>query len=755
MVKRQRVPVQVNQFVGGLNTEANPLSFPVASSIDEVNMDFGRDGSRIRRNGFDLEVGYIAATAPIDLQEASTLGRNQFRWENPGGYNNAEFMVVQIGNYVAVHDLNILPVSTTPTFSQTFATDTFSNTYGFASVDGILVIATGESEVHTLTYDGTDISSATSPLLIRDLFGVQSILSGVDLNAPENVQLRPVTLPKKHLYNLRNQTFALPRVDSENNLDLVDPVKEFSDAVIADIGSALYPSNADNAVKFTFADAERSSDREVERFHGQTMYKSPPSNAKAPTGYFVINALSRGASRATAATSLENTYPALEELVSGLSEDRTPGGAKVLAQYAGRVWYGGFSSEVVDGDSLSPHMSAYILFSQVVQQSSSINLCYQASDPTSIEDPDLVDTDGGFIKIDGAYNIKALIPVDSSLFVLAENGIWRVVGTDENTFTATGYSVYKISDRGCLSTTSAVTNGSSLVYWAEDGIYSVGKDDLGSWAGNNLTQDTIQTHYDSIDSGYKELAVGYYDANNTTIRWLWGPPDGSEDTCHELIFNLRYPAFTKNEVVLPAGVGGISSVVGGQSPNSALTLDVTDSLGAVVTASGESVTTKPQTIRRGVTTAYYTIILSYGNNPTYTFGRYNREDTPYDWSRLGSPTDSPAKLVTGSVSGGDARLRKDVPYLTIYFHQGGDDDLDSQCILTTQWNWSPDYTGGKWSSPRQVYRKQRDSNSGGILATRNKIRGSGRAVAFRMESVEGFGMRIYGWEFNIEATTSE
>ena len=749
---RQRSPVRVNQFVGGLNTEANPLDFPPTASIDEQNMLINRDGSRSRRNGFDAEDDYQINTVPIAVQDDLIIARNQFLWSNTGGASNKELMVLQVGNHIAIHDLNNLPLSSTPVFTKTFSVDTYSNNYGFAVVDGLLVIATGEKEIYVLTYNNGVVTSEKKNLLTRDLFGVTADDGGSRvLTDPLNTQYRPTTLTPEHLYNLRNQTFALPRVTENDSTTLIDPIQKFNEATGTD---NTYPSNADNATAFIFANPNQESNREVERFQATTMIKSLPASTKSPIGYFIIDALERGDSREAREAALRADNPQLTLSVSGLNQDKTPGGASTIAQYSGRVWYAGFSGEVIDGDDQSPRMSSYVLFSQVVQNPSDINLCYQAADPTSVEDASLVESDGGFIKLDGAYNIKALIPVDSSLFVLAENGVWRIVGVDENTFTATTYSVSKLTEEGCVSAASAVVNNKTLAYWGEDSIYGVAQDNVGSWQVNNLTQTTIQTFYDSISAIDKASAVGYYDPEGLSLRWVYGADVESLTQSNELLLDLRYKAFTKNLINLPTGNKGLFAVSGGSIPAGQQFINVTDDLGAIVTSGGENVYVGATTIQRGQADAYYSVITEFGPAIKYTFGRYNREDTSNDWSRFGTPTDSPAFLLSGSITGGDGRLKKDVPYLTAYFNQP-EDGGEASCIFSSRWDWTPTVLSGKWTSPRQIFRKQRASNDGGILTTRNKVRGFGRSVAFSFESEPGLPMKLYGWEFNVEATKEE
>jgi hypothetical protein len=731
-----------------LNTEANPLNYPPTSSADEQNLEIERDGGRSRRPGFDVEQFYQENTAPITIQTGVEIGRNQFHWKNVGGDPDVEFVVVQLGNYVAIHNLGEIPVSATPVFTKTFATSVYGNTFGFSDVDGSLVIATGLKQVTVLTYDGTTITSQDRTLYTRDLFGVASTISGDNLTDALGLQIRPTTKSDEHIYNLRNQTWGPPRVEDGNTTTQKDCITEF------EATASAYPSNADYVTPFLFADVNKTSDENVKRFFHTTAVSTPPRSARAPLGYFIIDALERGVSRLSEVQKLNTTYSVLGHDITSLPADTTPGGPSVVGQYAGRVWYGGFSGEVVDGDAKSPRMSSYLLFSRLVRDPSEINLCYQAADPTDAEDPDLVSTDGGFIKIDGAYNIQALVAIETSLFVMAENGVWQITGDDSNTFTATAYSVSKISSNGCVSGNSVVLSNNRLAYWGENAIYGVERDQFGSWVVINTTEDTIQTLYDSIPLTDKENSIGYYDEDNNTIRWVYGGSIGSRETTTELLLDLRFSAYTKNLINLPGDVQGILSVSGGESNLDDTDLSVTVG-GVAVTVGGETVFVPQVVLSQDVTQSYYTVLLEFDNAVKYTFGRYRRADTPYDWTALGLPTDSPAFLQTGPVTLGDARLRKDVPYLTSYLRHAPTDEVVPSCFLKTKWDWTIDIETEKWSTPRQVYRPMRPEQAGGITSSRSRVRGGGRSVAFRFESEEGKPFRIYGWELNVQSGTEE
>lgn len=745
---RQILPVQVNQFVGGLNTESNPLNNPENTSADESNMEINRDGSRFRRSGFDVETDYVNVNTSVGVDTSQPVGRSQFLWDNPGGDNNKQLIVVQIGNYLGIHDMDADIISDSLIYSETFPIGTYTATFSYAVVDGILVVATGNKNINLFLYDEGTVTRETDILRIRDLFGVNGQGNGLQLTDIDNLQVRPADLTFRHLYNLRNQTWALPRgqwlVDTT---DLADPVEDFYTQ------AGVYPANADQVNLHLQANPSRS-DPYIERFAAPNAEAEKPGTVRAPQGYFIIDALERGASRQEREEALREQNPQLVHEVQNLREDRTPGGPSVVTQYAGRVWYAGFSSNVVDGDDQSPLLGSYVMFSQVVKSRSQIGRCYQKADPTSPIDADLVDDDGGFLKIDGAYNIRAMIPFQSSLFVFAQNGVWRISGLDGDSFRATSPSVFRISEYGCVARGSVVEEGGRIFYWSDSGIFAIGQNEVGSWVSQDITQDTIKTFYEEIPVYDRQTAIGYYETNTNSIRWVYGTQAHFETDTKELIFNLKYGAFTKNLILSGGLVKGVLSISGGQKL-STVNSPIVTVLGEDVTVDEALVTASSGERQRDAVSSFYCILLDTPANLRYTFGGY-QSGTILDWNTFGG-VDSPAYLLTNAQTGGDPRLLKDTPYVTTFFDREDETygDVDSSCLISTRWGWTSAIDAGKWSTPRQAYRVTRNVNGQEIISTRNRIRGWGKSFAIYFQSEEGKAMNLYGWSHNLQATEKE
>lgn len=64
-----------NTFVGGLVTEAGPLTFPENASADELNMEISRKGNRRRRLGIDYEPDYTQSSFSFD---EAAIGQSQY-----------------------------------------------------------------------------------------------------------------------------------------------------------------------------------------------------------------------------------------------------------------------------------------------------------------------------------------------------------------------------------------------------------------------------------------------------------------------------------------------------------------------------------------------------------------------------------------------------------------------------------------------------------------------------------------------------
>lgn len=757
---RQSQAVEVNSFVKGLITEASPLTFPDNASLDEDNFVLLRDGSRRRRLGMD----YLEGEAEVNVvksAESGELAISSYSWGNAGGIPEKTLLVIQTGIVVKVFDPDITPLSSGQLFTLTVNSSSEEKVFSYANIDGSLVVATGQKEVQVLSWDGSSVSRSEVSIKTRDLWGVEDVFDGADLFQGQGLTVRPSTLSFAHRYNLRNQTWAQPREPGRSDEDQVDPLDYFTKAGWG------YPSNSDNIHYALYADAQDSENRTGDQFFREDLINNPPGSFPSPKGYFVIDAMDRGASRLQESGKLYQNYPELLFPIPNLPTDRTPGGPSCVQEYAGRVWYGGFSGKVEGGDSRSPRLSSYVFYSKLVRHRSDIGDCYQEGDPTSSESPDLLDTDGGFIKIDGAYNIQALVNVGAGLMVIAENGVWMVKGGSDYGFSANNNMRMKISEHGVQSPGSVVVVDNTVMFWADSAIYHIAPNDFGDYESRNLTQTTIQTLYDDITPIEKFYAQGAYDSYDRKVRWVYKNQPNDEDHVRELVLDVTLGAFYTNTVrsVGTSSLPKIACAVEVPPFRTVESLETVAYNGTPVTQGGDEVV--QEVSRRGSDVRELIYVTLTSLTPIkYTFSAY-RDTSFRDWvSENGAGLDAEAYLVTGYLSGGDFLRNKQVPYISFFFNRtetGFEDDgtgnlfplNQSSCLVQSQWSWANSANSNKWGRSFQAYRYRRlyipanvsDEFDNGfeVVETKSKLRGRGKVLSLLIKTEPDRDCQLLGW----------
>ncbi|UCW44458.1 hypothetical protein [Pseudomonas phage PPAT] len=758
---------EFNTFVGGLITEASPLTFPQNASIDEVNFILNRDGSRNRRNGMDFENGATKVVCNTLVPADGTIAVTSHNWENAGGEVGRWISLVQVGTELKFFQTTGETLSEGNFYNYQFVNMSPSHKLSYAVVDGLLVVANGSRDIYVFEYNSGSVSVTTKRLLVRDLFGVQDIVNGVDLRQGNDIATRPTVQTNAHIYNLRNQTFGVPRATWHSN-EPSDPIATFRSAA-----SGKFPSNSDsvNLALSKRADVEPST---TDRFRAEDIVLNPIGTYETARGFFIIDAMARGKSRLEETVKLKQRYPSLSFGVSSLPQDETPGGASVVCEYAGRVWYAGFSGQIIDGDDQSPRLVSYILFSQLVDSPADIVNCYQDGDPTSTEEPELVDTDGGFIRIEGAYDIINLVNVGSAVMVVAANGIWMIQGGSDYGFTATNYLVTKISEHGCSSPNSVVVVDNSFMYWGDDGIYHLTRNQYGDYVANNLTEKTIQKYYEKIPSDAILNATGFYDSYDKKVKWLYNTVlDGRTEPVTELVFDLALGAFYPSKIGsltagrLPIPVGSVKI-----PPYKLVETDEEVTVNSEqVTVTGELVTVKISTRSPVIRETKYIIVEKLSSPMRISFGGYT-DDEFVDWKSIdGVGVDAPAYLLTGYLAGGDYQREKFVPYITFHFKKTEDGFVEdaegdwtptnqSSCMVQSQWSWTNSPASNKWGRTWQAYRFRRhffpdnidnqfdDGNS--VVETKSRLRGSGKVLSLYITTEPKKNLHIYGWSMLVD-----
>ena len=763
-----------SSFIRGLITEASALTFPENASLDEDNFDLRIDGSRVRRLGVDYEQGYsLISTGIVDAILEGTK-KSHHRWDFPGGATNKVIGVVRA--YNKLWFLNLL--SATPSGALLNGGTSITIT-GLANAEietsvinnKMVLVSTDLDYPVLLEYNPiTDVvSQSTFPIQVRDVWGVNDGIS---------TQTRPTTLTNTHWYNLVNQGWSdtitstcgagvsvtvvqrqVWTLPSTNVWTLVTaPATSLPTAVNCTFTTlGVYPSNADI---WTLGKIGDTASANFEQFDPTSLSKNSVDNAEAPKGSIILDAFKRGHSRYLAVGHVQ-------------IQDEETGNISCVATYAGRVWYSGIVSSVLLGDSYSPNYSGYVFFSQTIVGTDKFGKCYQEADPTSPSISDIVDTDGGTIQLLDVSKVTGLIPVKDSLLVFAENGVWEIYG-DTGGFKATNYQTARISSIGTNNPRSIVVAGNIVFYWSSAGIFMLSPDQAtGKYVGTSLTIGTIQTYYNNLAQLAKSHTRGFFDADENHIRWLYNDTAGYSETVNTNHYNrqlnldlslnsfykfsisslatnspavvdfVEIPPYADTNVLLSVYAGSDSVIVGADP----------------VVVNGDAALTRIET---------YGLLSFVGTQ--FTISKYKNTEF-MDWKTAnGVGADYSSYLITGYETFGEVMRTKQIPHIFFYlirtengFTVDGNGNLiannPSSCLVQAQWNWSNSASGGKWGTPFQAYKYTRGYIPSGptdtfdtgdlLVVTKNKLRGSGKALSLKIYSETGKDLNLLGWSTSI------
>lgn len=754
---KQKARAEVNNFIKGIITESNPLTHPANASQDEENFELNRNGSRNRRLGLDYETSYVNIATPLTATTVSSAKTSTFKWLSVGGALSTDFLVVQLDTTLQFYNLNSEPLSGAGFLGSVILSEFPPNiTYSLTSIEGVLVVAAGVETIAVVSYTAPTFSVTYEVLKTRDYWGVE-VTSNPQYET--DAAYRGV-YDDQHYYNLTNQSWGIPRLTEGNVLG--DPVGVYANTL------GVYPSNTETV--WTGLQFQPVVDGATfERVYPNLYSERLGASVLAAKGYFIIDVLRRGTSRLTEMAKNVAKFPSMSPWAGTLPSDTTTGGATVVTDFAGRVWYAGFSGDVTAGDKRSPNLSNFIFFSRLVRARADFTKCYQEGDPSSRDSTDLVDTDGGFIRISGAKTIIAMVTLSSSLVVIADNGIWHISGGADYGFSPTNYKVTQISTFGGLSKESVVREGERAFFWAADGIYVIGADQLGALSVKSITEQTIQTLYTNIPNDAKSKAFGVYDAVGKKIRWLYktGTAFSADSVTKELILDLSINAFYQSKIGnLPNNSVEVVGSFVALPFNSILSNSSVYSALDEVYALTEPVVTAESVQIIGSQSVKYVTLSVIGSAVFLTFSFF-KELTFKDWkSANGVGVDAKAFLLTGQQTATDSAIAKQIPYLIMYFNRtevGVTPDLvpdkQSGCLMRCQWDFANSIVSNKWSALQQVYRYRRaqyivdasdDYDNGfAVVSSKNKIRGRGKAFSLYLETEPGKDCQVLGWSVSI------
>jgi hypothetical protein len=695
----------VNNFVKGLITEAGELTFPEGASVDELNCDLRKDGSRRRRLGVAYEESAVLSSFTVGDNDVVNTGD----WTNAGGLANKEFLIIQVGGTLHFYNKASLPYSSAQeSFTVNLSSYEFSGSIGagnakcsFTSLKGFLLVSSEAIDTFYVSYNSNTntITHTGYAINVRD-FSWQGDTSTYTSDLGSNG-----ATPAVRQYDAKNSGWGVGGGPNELFRPLTHPWFAGKDA-----------------------DGNYSYTEWAQIYAGSSILSN---------GHFVLNFFAKDRSGVSG--------------IAGIPVEYESSRFKSVVAFSGRIFYGGLNSAANSGT---------ILFSKLIENQNDFGTCYQVNDPTAEYLSDLLDTDGGSVRIADAVGIKVLYAFKTSLFVFAENGVWQITGVD-GVFTASTYSINRVSTVGIASPSSFLAVEGVPVWWSRFGIHTLNFDQVsGSAQEQSISQPTIQTFWDRLSTNVKENVVAQYDGIAKKAYWFY--PDADETITSKLnnalILDIPLQAFypwrIEDQATNTNCVVGSAFYSGYGSED--LTLDVVISTGDdVVLSTGDDVVS---IIPRPYTSGDATIILLARDGATnkLTMAGFNSTDF-VDWG----DTEYTSFAEAGYDFMGDLVTKKNAPYLAVYtrlteegFELTGGSYTSirpSSLLVSTAWDFK-----NFFAAPQQAYRLKypvivnvNDLSEfpypEDVIVTKLKIRGHGRSVRLRYESEVGKDFILLGW----------
>lgn len=735
---REASKVVVTTFSKGMYSDFTELTTPPGITTDEANCTILETGIRTRRRGMAMESSYQLNDGSLTQAQAASYWFENFEWKPVANIGNLIFTVLQVGNLLYFYD------AASPTLSQGMksftvnlnsfkapvATDT--STYGVqvATIKGALVVTGISINPFYIVYspDTDTIATTTIDIKVRDFSELDKSVSADAL---------PVAPSVSYKYDLFNQGWYHQgiRCRNENGIETSNSQQNTLDILTKFVtGNNEYPSK--NGAWFLGKFQTNVADNPVNWFSTRQWQGTVHGNGKASFGHFILEAFNKDRS----------TVSGFPGITSEIENDRP----EAVAVLAGHVFFA---------------LKNTVYFSPLVIDDLTImGNCYQIADPTSEDDADLVETDGGVVVSPEIGRILKLYTVRTSIVIFADNGVWLLQGANGDSFTAKSYSVSKISSTGIFSARSVVDTEGLPIWWGYNSIFTLTPSNLNPtlYEVTSTIDKRLLNYYNNIPALSKQYAKGFYDPISKTVSWLFKSETNTPDSTQwkfqydsilnfSTIYDAYYPyTFDSSQGPFIAGILNINTIT--QIGATANVVDASGNL--VVDGSSNQVVVDLSTLEELDTTVKFWVIdASY----KWTFGVL--DDTSFlDFSDLlTNGLDYSSYLTTYYLTNGDDMAYLQAPFLFAYLKNTEQQtpSVESSCFLQARWDWSNSSAGNKWGTPIQLYKKRMllftnddgEATDSGypIVTTRNKLRGKGRALQLHYYSETGKDFQLVGW----------
>lgn len=685
----------------------------------------------------------------------SVLAEQEYVWSSVNNNGSLNFLVQQVGLRLYFFDLASDPIGSglksfsvdLSDFRAPGATSPSSGPVSMASGKGLLFVVGSKIEPFYVEYDedADTIETTQIHIQVRDFEGLE------DGYAPDH---EPTELTAAHHYNLRNQGWINPKNDASGpevsfftKHGTIETSKIGNDELIDKYFTEFkrYPSNAQ---QWWLARKQNPAASVYQEFSAEILGRLSFGNSYCPRGHFILDAFYKDRSAMSG--------------VTGLATETETERPVAVAFFSGRVWYA---------------LNNTVYFSQILTYKDKAGFCYQEADPTSEEISDLVDTDGGVIPIPDMGRAVRLFSAGSGIMIFANNGIWFISG-GQGGFTATDFSITKLSPIGTESPNSIVEVDTTIMWWSKIGIQAFTQKTgiFGPVEGNfdkiNMSQETIQSYFnEDIPATSKLYVKSAYDPATNTVQWIWSSASAPGPYRYDRVLNydISLQAFYPWSVSSAEGRPYISGIfVTPSLSSSEEEEDVTVSgVTVTLTSTGEDVTAFADVLTSRQSFLKYITAVPVDDSYQFTFSEFTNGNFS-DWETFDNPGYSYLSfLETGYELLEDASRKKQATYITSYFRRTEENfvsdgvdsytfDKPSSCLFRAKWDFSNSAISGKWSRLIEAYRLSRVpgfdesdlafDNGFPVVVTKNKVRGTGRSIQFRFEcSTIGKNFDLLGW----------
>lgn len=683
-------------FVNGLVSEATALNFPENACTSASNVIFKETGEVSRRLGYNYELDYVARA--VTRSQSAIV---QYEWKAAGGNGDVIFIVSQIGGTLyfsratANDSLSRGDHATTialSTFTVAGAPDVASEPCGFSSGKGFLFVTHRYCEPFYVSYTGSTntLTAAQITIKVRDFEGVEDSLAN---------ETRPGTLSDAHEYNLCNQGWAENQKNSSGTT--VNPMDHYFTI------TAKYPSNAQQWWVMKSASEEFSPVSFADSFS--------VGNTAAPKGHYILTWFNTDRSGA------DTRIGTATERTASFYRPRT------TAFFAGRVWYAGVDFGEYTGE---------IYFTQIIERTEQLGQCYQANDPTSEILSDLLDSDGGLVRVLDIGTVHKLFATQRALLVFASNGVWSISGSDVTSFKASDYSIKKISSVSVPSGLSFVDVLGSPIFWTEEGIWTVTYEG-GDFQVVSISDKKIKQYFNDIPRSSKAYAKGAFNTSERIVQWLFSSTQpGTIDERYNydsiLVLNTITGAFYP--WTISSTTKKVNGIITAISPAYSAVVDISGNVvvdgsgNAVIAVTGSEPARFKYFVTKNVAGSTYNSYWALAWNSAYL-----------DWAEDGENYDFPSTFISGYRVHADGNKDFQSNYVTFVCT----DETGSSAFAQAVWDYSNSNSSKKWSTAQQVYNSTPTFRDYRIRKI--KMRGWGKSLQFRITSATGLPFNIVGW----------